>query len=92
MEPNEKEQRKYTIIEKIVNEQITKKDAARELELSIKQIGRLVDKFKTEGKEGFIHKNRGKPNQKKDLNIIKELEDLYLTDFLITLLRPFMRK
>ena len=82
MELNEKEQKKYEIIEKLVNNEITKKEAENCLNLSGKQINRLVTKFNNEGKEGFIHKNRGKANQnKKDLDMIKEIEELYLTEF-----------
>ena len=82
MELNQKEQKKYEVIEKIVNNEITKKDAEKQLQLSRKQINRLIDVFNKEGKEGFIHKNRGKTNQnKKDLNLIKEIEELYLTEY-----------
>ncbi len=82
MELNEKEQKKYETIEKVVNNEITKKEAKGILNLSGKQINRLINVFNTEGKEGFIHKNRGKTNvNKKDLNIIKEIEELYLTEY-----------
>ena len=82
MELNEKEQKKYEIIEKVVKNEITKKDAENKLNLSRKQINRLITVFNTQGKKGFIHKNRGKINKnKKDLNLIKEIEELYLTEF-----------
>ena len=82
VELNEKEQKKYETIEKVVNNEITKKEAKGILNLSGKQINRLINVFNTEGKEGFIHKNRGKTNvNKKDLNIIKEIEELYLTEY-----------
>ncbi len=80
MELKEKELKKYEIIEKVVNNEISKEDAENKLKLSRKQINRLVTVFKEQGKEGFVHKNRGKSNKnKKDLNIIKEIEELYLT-------------
>lgn len=82
MKLNEKEQKKYEIIEKVVNNKITKKEAEGILNLSRKQINRLINVFNTEGKEGFIHKNRGKRNvNKKAPNIIKEIEELYLTEY-----------
>jgi len=82
MELNEKEQKKYEIIEKVVNNQITKKYAENQLDLSRKQINRLITVFNNEGKEGFIHRNRGKTNQnKKDLDMIKKIEELYLAEF-----------
>ena len=59
MELNKKEQKKYEVIEKVVKGEITKKDAEEQLNLSRKQINRLILVFNAEGKEGFIHKNRG---------------------------------
>lgn len=82
MELKEKELKKYEIIEKVVNNEISRKDAATHLKLSRKQVTRLISVFNDQGKEGFIHKNRGKESQnKKDLNIIKEIEELYLTEY-----------
>lgn len=82
MELNDKENLKYEIIKKVVNKEISKKDAERKLNLSKKQINRLITKFNEQGKEGFIHKNRGKKNKnKKDPNIIKDIEELYLTEY-----------
>lgn len=82
MELNEKEQKKYEVIEKVVNNEITKKEAEEILNLSRKQINRLIIVFNTKGKEGFIHKNRGKSNSnKKDFKLINKLEELYLTEY-----------
>ena len=82
MELKEKEQKKYETIEKVVNNEITKKDAEEQLGLKRKQINRLIVVFKTEGKDGFIHKNRGKTNKnKKDPNLINEVKELYLTEY-----------
>ena len=44
MELNEKEQKKYEIIEKVVNNEISKKDAENQLSLSRKQINRFLDR------------------------------------------------
>ena len=82
MELKEKEQKKYETIEKVVNNEITKKDAEEQLGLKRKQINRLIVVFKTEGKDGFIHKNRGRTNKnKKDPNLINEVKELYLTEY-----------
>lgn len=76
---NEIELNKFKIIEKVINGKITQKEAMFELQLSRQQIYRLIIKFKNEGKDGFIHKNKGKrPVNKKDESIIRELENLYL--------------
>ena len=76
---NEKEKKKYEIIEKVINGLITKKEAMVELNLTRQQIYRLVIKYHADGEIGFSHKNKNKtPVNKKDENLIKELEKLYL--------------
>lgn len=62
---NESEKYKLKIIEKVVNKQITRTEASLKLNCSLRQIDRLVNKYKTEGEEGFIHKSRGTKNPKK---------------------------
>lgn len=79
---NDNERKKYEIIEKVINGFITRKEASIELKLSLKQIDRLKNIYHSEGKEGFIHKNRGKENQNKtDESIIIDLETLYLDEY-----------
>ena len=79
---NDKENKKYKIIEKVVNGFMTRKEASIELNLSLKQIDRLKKIYHSEGKEGFVHKSRGRKNpNKKDVNLIKTLEELYLTTY-----------
>lgn len=82
MNLNSKEIKTFETIEKIVNGNITRKEAMAELKKSRQQIYRLINLYYSEGKEGFIHKNRGKesPN-KKDNKLIEELETLYLNDY-----------
>ena len=78
---NDKESKKYETIEKVINGFITRKEASIELKLSLKQIDRLKTLYYSEGKEGFIHGNRGKPNPNKiDEDLIKKLEELYLDE------------
>ena len=82
MELNEKENHKYEIIGQLVAGIITRKEASFELHLSLKQIDRLKKIYKEKGKQGFIHKNRGKLSEKKiDNKIIMELENLYLIEY-----------
>lgn len=82
MNLNSKEIKTFEIIEKIVNGDITRKEAMAELKKSRQQIYRLINLYYSEGEEGFIHKNRGKANSnKKDNKLIEELETLYLNDY-----------
>ncbi len=76
---NDKESKKYETIEKVINGFMTRKEASIELKLSLKQIDRLKNIYYSKGKDGFIHGNRGKENpNKKNENLIKTLEELYL--------------
>ena len=79
---NDKERKKFETIAKVHNGEVTRKEASIELNLTLKQIDRLKKIYATKGEIGFIHGNRGKTNaKKKDDSLIKELEELYLSDF-----------
>ncbi len=79
---NYMEQRKYEIIGKVVNGELTRKEAMFELNKSRQQIYRLIQVYEKQGEQGFIHKNRNKESIRKiNQSIIDELEDLYLTEF-----------
>ena len=76
---NEYEQKKDDVISRLVSREITVKEAMELLGLKERQIYNLKKTFKNQGKNGFIHGNRGKTNpNKKDENLIKTLEKLYL--------------
>ena len=78
---NEYEQKKYDTISKLVSKEINIKEAMNLLKLREAQIYRLKKIFINYGKDGFIHGNRGKPNaNKKDEDLIKKLEELYLEE------------
>lgn len=79
---NEKEETKYEIIEKVVNGILTRSEAEEKLELSKRQVNRLILKYKIEGKDGFIHKGKGKTNAPKTDNYLKEkIVNLYLNEY-----------
>ena len=79
---NEYEAKKFATIEKLAKGGMTRKEAACELNLSLKQIDRLKNIYFTTGKDGFIHKGRGKiPYNKKIYLIIDELKKLYLEEY-----------
>ena len=79
---NDNEKKKYDIIKKVISGEKTRKEAMDDLNLSRQQIYRLIKIYKSKGQEGFIHGNRGKANpNKKDENLIKEIEELYIIDF-----------
>lgn len=79
---NDKERKKYEVIEKVMNGTMKRKEASMELGLTLKQIDRLKGIYITKGEDGFIHGNRGKKNpNKKDESLMKELKKLYLNEY-----------
>lgn len=76
------EKKKMDVIQKVYIGEYTKKEAADDLGLTIRQINRLIIKFKKEGEKGFIHGNRGKESKKKiNSQIKKEIVNLYITEY-----------
>lgn len=69
---NEKEKNKLEVIKKIISKEMTKVEGSNELDLSIKQVNRLIKRFLEEGEEGLMHKSRGKESTKKIDSSIKE--------------------
>jgi hypothetical protein len=78
----EKEMLKSDKIKKVIAGECTKKEASDDLGLTIRQINRLILKYKNEGDIGFIHKNRNKESKKKIPEELKnEIIDLYITEY-----------
>lgn len=76
---NKKELLKIDIIKRVINGNLTQKQASLKLEISDRQVRRLIAKLNSEGEAGFIHKNRGKTSNKK---IPKVLTDEIVNDYL----------
>ena len=77
-----KEQRKYEVIKKLVETNGNKKRAAVELDLSIRQINRLIAGYIAYGKEFFIHGNRNKiPQNKISYELKQKIVELYETKY-----------
>lgn len=70
-----KEKTIYEIIKKLVDTNENKKRAAIRLGCTERYINKLIIKYKTEGKTGFIHKNSGRKPSK---NIPIETKELIL--------------
>lgn len=55
------ELRKWRLIEDVINKNKSQEEVSEELELSVRQVRRLVRKAKLEGVKGVIHGLKGKP-------------------------------
>ena len=53
---NDKEQKTFDVIKKVVTNEMTRKEAMFELGKSRQQLYRLIKIFESEGEKGFIHK------------------------------------
>lgn len=79
---NENETKKFNTIKKLVNKEITIKEAMFELDKSRQQIYRLTKLYNEHGENGFIHKNKGKDcSFKIPEEIIEEIKNLYMTEY-----------
>lgn len=76
------EQEKYEVIKELVDHNGNKNRASKRLNLSRRQIDRLIIIYKEKGKSGFIHGNRSrKPVNKLDKSISEDIILLYKTKY-----------
>ncbi len=76
------EQYKYEVIKKLYDNNGNKKAVAFKLNISVRQVNRLLIKYKERGKSAFIHGNRSKsPNNKLDISLSSKIITLYETKF-----------
>ena len=83
MSENNKVEFYSKVIKQVIDKEITQKVAAEKLELSIRQIQRLVDKYKKMGDAAFVHQNTGKESHNKKIpdDIANEIINDYLSDY-----------
>lgn len=83
MSENNKVEVYSKVIKQVIDKEITQKVAAEKLEISIRQIQRLVVKYKKLGDAAFIHQNTGKEsnNKKIPVDIANEIINDYLSDY-----------
>jgi len=64
-------------MQRIKDKRLTQKEAARILNLSVRQIKRLYRAYKAQGARGLVSRRRGKPsNNQLDAEIVQEVTDL----------------
>ena len=76
------EEHKYQIIKKLVETNGNKKRAALKIGCSVRTVNRLIIKYKTEGKQAFIHGNRGRlPSTTIPLDTKNKIISLYINEY-----------
>jgi transposase len=79
---NMTEQEKYETIKKLAETNGNKKRAALNLGYTVRNINRLIQRYKKEGKAAFVHGNRGrKPKHALDEKIKNSVIDFYNTKY-----------
>jgi len=80
-----KELKRLSVIEKVIDKQLTQLIAAEHLGLTVRQIKRLVKRYKQYGPKGLTSKQRGTQGNRKytdkKLAIIKDLIETHYYDF-----------
>lgn len=69
---SEVELSRYDIIKKLLDKKLKNSQAAKLLDLSIRQIKRMKNRVREKGAEGLIHKNRGRDSNRKIKEETKE--------------------
>ena len=70
------------IIKKVIAKEMTQKEAASKLEITDRQVRRLIVKYKNFGDDAFIHKNNKNQHAKKiSHDISDEIVKIYLNEF-----------
>ncbi len=77
---SEKEMKRLEVMQKLVGRHMKQVEAAEELGVSVRQVKRLVKKYREEGAEGLVSKRRGQPSNNrlaeetrgKALDLLKE--------------------
>ena len=76
------EQQKYETIKELIEHNGNKIRASKKLNLSVRQINRLIIIYKEKGKSGFVHGNRGHiPSKALDKSISDDIILLYKTKY-----------
>lgn len=90
------EQEKYEVIKELVDHNGNKNRASKKLDISRRQVDRLIIKYKEKGKSAFIHGNRSKkPVNALDKSISEDIILLYKTkyyDFNFNHFKEFLKK
>ena len=60
----QKELARYEVIKRLIKKEINGTEAAKQLDLSVRQIKNIKAKVKRHGAKGIVHSNRGKPSNR----------------------------
>lgn len=67
-----KELQRLEIVKRVLNEKLMQVEAAEYLDLTPRQVNRIVQRVKTEGNKGVIHRLRGRKSNRKIQDAVRE--------------------
>ncbi|MGZ4982142.1 MAG: ISNCY family transposase [Methylobacter sp.] len=73
-----KELHRVEILQKLIDKRVFEHEAAKQLDLSVRQIRRLKKAYKADGAVGVVSKKRGNPSNHKYPDAVKELALAYV--------------
>lgn len=59
-----KETERITVMDNLIEERINQKHAARQLNISVRQVQRILERYKREGAAGLVHQGRGRKSNR----------------------------
>ena len=71
------------ILQKLIDKRLTEHEAAKQLDLSVRQIRRLKKAYKVDGAIGIVSKKRGKPSNHRYPDSVKELAITYVKQYYV---------
>jgi hypothetical protein len=78
----QKELKRLHVIRKVIEGNLTQKEAASFISLSVRQIRRMVKRIEEEGDEGIRHRSRGRPSNRRLPHGLKDrITSLYKTTY-----------
>ena len=80
IEMSNKELARKTEVERVLDQRITQKEAARKLDMSERQFRRILRRYRTDGDGGLVSRKRGKPSNRKTDVKIREAARQFVCD------------
>src|SRR2546422_1565947 len=75
-------QQRLYVLNHVLDGELTAEEASRVLQLSVRQVRRLVDRYRSDGAAALVHGNRGRvPVNRTDPTIRARLVGLATTEF-----------
>ena len=69
---SQKEVKRVGIIQEVIKKKLRQVRAAEVLSLSIRQVRRIVKRYRVEGEKGLVHRSRGQKSNRRHAEALKQ--------------------